>query len=69
MSPLTAEEQLETFTLPQGYEIELVAADPDVAKVVDASFDDAGRMWAITYAVVSERDVVEGQGGSGACIP
>ena len=47
-SPLTAEEQLHTFTLPEGFEIELVAADPDMKKVVDISFDDAGRMWAVT---------------------
>ena len=47
-SPLTAEQQLHTFTLPEGFEIELVAADPDMKKVVDISFDDAGRMWAVT---------------------
>ena len=47
-SPLTAEQQLHTFTLPEGFEIELVAADPDMKKVVDISFDEAGRMWAVT---------------------
>lgn len=45
---LTAEEQAATFKLPPGYRIELVAADPDVLKIVDIAFDDAGRMWAVT---------------------
>jgi putative heme-binding domain-containing protein len=47
-SPLTAEEQRPTFALPPGFEIELVAADPDIAKIVTVAFDEAGRMWAIT---------------------
>ena len=47
-SPLTPQEQAKTFALAPGFTIELVAADPDLAKVVDVSFDDAGRMWAVT---------------------
>src|SRR6185503_2315741 len=47
-SPLTGQEQLATFTLPPGFQIELVAAEPDVAKIVTVAFDEAGRMWAIT---------------------
>lgn len=47
-SPLSAEEQQATFSLPEGFSIELVAADPDVPKIVDIAFDDAGRMWAVT---------------------
>ncbi len=47
-SPLTAEEQQLTFTLPTGFEIQLVAADPDINKVVAISFDEAGRLWANT---------------------
>ncbi len=47
-SPLTAEEQQSTFTLSPGFEIELVAADPDINKVVAFNFDEAGRMWANT---------------------
>src|SRR2546422_8618696 len=37
-----------TLFRPPGFEIELVAADPDLAKVVTVAFDDAGKMWAIT---------------------
>jgi putative membrane-bound dehydrogenase-like protein len=47
-SPLSGEEQQRTFTLPPGFEIELVAGDPDTLKIVDIAFDDAGRMWAVT---------------------
>src|SRR5439155_2564258 len=47
-SPLTAEEEQGAFTLPPGFEIELVAAEPEAPKVVTVVFDEAGRMWAIT---------------------
>ncbi len=47
-SPLPAEEEQRTFTVPPGFAVELVAADPDVPKIVDIAFDDAGRMWAVT---------------------
>src|ERR1043166_8123016 len=47
-SPLGAEEELATFTLPPGFQIELVAAGPDIAKVVSVAFDESGKMWAIT---------------------
>src|SRR5688572_24548835 len=47
-SPLTAEEQKATFTLPPGFAIELVASEPEIAKIVTVAFDEAGRMWAIT---------------------
>lgn len=43
--PLTPEEQRETFTLPQGFEIQLVASDPDIAKPMNIAFDDRGRLW------------------------
>ena len=47
-SPQSPEAQVASFSLAPGYAIELVAADPDLAKVVDLCFDDAGRMWAVT---------------------
>jgi putative membrane-bound dehydrogenase-like protein len=47
-SPLTAEEQLATFSVPSGYKIELVAAEPDGGKFVAINFDHAGRMWTMT---------------------
>ena len=47
-SPLTAEEEQKTFTLPPGFQIELVAAEPDGGKYVALAFDHAGRMWTMT---------------------
>ena len=45
---LSAAEELAKFTVAEGFECELVVSDPDVQKIVDIAFDDAGRMWAIT---------------------
>src|SRR5437773_1127035 len=47
-SPLSAEEQLATFTVPPGFRVELVAAEPDGGKFVGITFDHAGRMWTMT---------------------
>ena len=47
-SPLTAEEQLATFTVSPGFKVELVAAEPDGGKFVAVAFDHAGRMWTMT---------------------
>lgn len=34
-----------TFALPPGFEIQLVAAEPDIAKPISMAFDAAGRLW------------------------
>src|ERR1051325_1127669 len=47
-SPLTAEEEQSTFTAPPGFNVELVAAEPDGGKFVTVTFDHAGRMWTMT---------------------
>ncbi|MBI5433439.1 MAG: c-type cytochrome [Planctomycetes bacterium] len=47
-SPLSPEAELARFRLPPGFSAELVVAEPDVKKIVDIAFDDAGRMWALT---------------------
>ena len=46
--PLTPEEQVSTFSLPPGFRIELVVAEPDGGKFVALSFDHAGRLWTTT---------------------
>ncbi|MDB6175408.1 MAG: hypothetical protein JWL59_4719 [Chthoniobacteraceae bacterium] len=49
VSPLTAEEQKPTFTVPPGFEIELVAAEePGIGKFVTVDWDQQGRMWSMT---------------------
>lgn len=50
---LTAEEQLEHFTLAPGYTIDLVASEedfPDLANPVALNFDNRGRLWVSTMA-------------------
>ena len=42
---LTPEEALKAFEVQQGFSLELVAAEPDVADPVDACFDESGRMF------------------------
>lgn len=43
--PLSAEEQAETFLLPPGFEIQLFASEPDIAKPMNMAFDSRGRLW------------------------
>lgn len=44
----SAAEELAGFHVLEGFEVELVTADPMIDKVVDIAFDDGGRLWAIT---------------------
>ncbi|MGV3772635.1 MAG: PVC-type heme-binding CxxCH protein [Verrucomicrobiales bacterium] len=43
--PLTPEQQQKTFKLPPGFEIQLVAAEPDLRKPMNMAFDNKGRLW------------------------
>ncbi len=42
--PLSPADQLKQFRLPPGFEIQLVAAEPDVRKPINMSFDARGRL-------------------------
>ncbi len=42
--PLSPEEQLKKFHLPPGFEIQLVAAEPEVVKPINMAFDARGRL-------------------------
>jgi putative heme-binding domain-containing protein len=44
-NPRTPEEERKGFHLPPGFEVQLVAAEPDVRKPVNINFDDRGRLW------------------------
>ncbi len=43
--PRTPEEERKGFHLPPGFEIELVAAEPEIKKPMNLAFDDRGRLW------------------------
>jgi mono/diheme cytochrome c family protein len=45
--PLTPEEALKTFSVPPGYRVELVAAEPLVDSPILIDFDADGRMWVV----------------------
>ena len=43
--PLTPGEQLKKFRLPDGFEIQLVASEPNLRKPMNMAFDSSGRLW------------------------
>lgn len=46
--PLTPEEQQKKFRLPPGFEIQLVAAEPEIQKPINLAFDHRNRLWVTT---------------------
>src|SRR6266480_333229 len=45
---LSPEQEQKSFHLPPGFEIQLVAAEPDIAKPMNLAFDATGRLWVTT---------------------
>ena len=43
--PLTPAEEQKSFQLPPGFEIQLVASEPDILKPLNMAFDARGRLW------------------------
>jgi putative membrane-bound dehydrogenase-like protein len=43
------EKALKRMRVPDGFEVKLAAAEPDVRQPVTMSFDDRGRLWVIQY--------------------
>ena len=43
--PLSPAEELAAFVLPKGFEMQLVAAEPDLRKPMNMAFDVTGRLW------------------------
>ncbi len=48
--PLPPAEQKTKFKLPAGFEIQLVASEPDIQKPMNLAFDARGRLW-VTHSV------------------
>ncbi|MFG0332549.1 MAG: cytochrome C, partial [Maioricimonas sp. JB049] len=48
--PHPPERQRELFRIPNGFEIQLVASDPDIGQPMNLNFDAAGRLW-VTHSV------------------
>lgn len=43
--PLTADQQIKQFHLPPGFEIQLIASDPDIGQPTNIQFDSQGKLW------------------------
>ena len=43
--PLTPEDEQKSFRLPEGFRIELYAAEPEIQKPMNLAFDARGRLW------------------------
>jgi putative heme-binding domain-containing protein len=43
--PLSPEEQLKTFRVPEGFQMQLFASEPQIAKPLNMACDDRGRIW------------------------
>ena len=72
--PLSPAEERAKFKLPPGFEIQLVASEPEIQKPMNLAFDNRGRLWvthSIEYpfaAAAEPRDgltVLEGFGADG----
>ena len=56
--PLTPEQQQRTFTLPQGFRIQLFASEPELQKPMNMAFDERGRLWvtgSVEYPYAAEK--------------
>jgi putative heme-binding domain-containing protein len=45
---LKPEDERKTFKVPEGFEVQLVAAEPDIMKPMQMCFDARGRLWVTT---------------------
>src|SRR6266853_5573034 len=43
--PRTPEEELKGFHVPPGFEVQLVASEPEIGKPMNMAFDEKGRLW------------------------
>ena len=55
LSPMAADEAVKTATLPEGFRIEVFAAEPEVQQPIAMCFDDVGRLWVAECYTFAER--------------
>ena len=61
--PRSPSEEAKAFQLPPGFEIQLVAADPDIHKPLNMAFDDRGRLWVtdtVEYPFAAKKNPRDG---------
>src|SRR4051812_45509447 len=54
--PYSAREAVKRFTVPPGFHVDLVAAEPDVVNPISMTFDDRGRIW-VTESIEYPRKI------------
>ena len=59
--PQSPAEERKRLHVPPGFEVELVAAEPDIHKPMNIAFDDRGRLW-VTDTVEYPFPAKEGKG-------
>ncbi|MCS7468551.1 FG-GAP-like repeat-containing protein [Stieleria sp. ICT_E10.1] len=59
--PLTPEQEQQTFVLPAGFKVQLVAAEPEIAKPMNMAFDTRGRLW-VSSSVEYPFPAADGEG-------
>ena len=47
-----------TFKVPEGFEVNLFAADPSIAKPIQMNFDEDGRLWIASSEVYPSNSLV-----------
>ena len=48
-NPSSPQDSLKQFTVAEGLEIEIIAAEPDIRQPVCLNFDERGRLWVVQY--------------------
>ena len=57
-TPLSPADERKAFTVPAGFDVQLVASEPDIQKPMQMAFDAKGRLWVTTsyhYPFAAER--------------
>ena len=58
--PVSPEDEQKSFVVPDGFRVELVASEPDIAKPMNLAFDTKGRLWvssSLEYPFATAADV------------
>lgn len=53
--PMSAADAAKSATLPEGFRLEVFAAEPDVQQPISIAFDEAGRLWVAECYTFAER--------------
>lgn len=61
--PLTPEESMRHFIVPAGFEVQLVASDPDIKKPIAMAWDERGRLWIAETLDYPNRLLASGEPG------